>query len=272
MGALTNGYRALTINGISYSLAQDTHLHTTSDITSGIFNIARIPTGTSGTTVALGNHTHSQYLTAITKAQVEGVLTGNITTHTHSYLPLTGGTLTGNLNGTNILVNDVVSTQYRFNATTWSIVGDSNNLYFKNLFDTPLTISSTGNVTAPTFIGALSGNASSATNLSRSILAGNGLTGGALSADRTLTLGTPSDITATSANSVTATSHTHNLSMGSGSGLDADLLDGYDSSQTSLASTVAVRDGYSSIRVSGVRYTERSTTISTAGWYRIFYF
>lgn len=58
------------------------------------------------------------YLTGITKAQVEGVLTGNITTHTHSqyltshqdisgkadrsellgYLPLTGGTLTGNLN------------------------------------------------------------------------------------------------------------------------------------------------------------------------------
>ena len=57
------------------------------------------------------------YLTSITKAQVEGVLTGNITTHTHSqyltshqdisgkadrselsrYLPLTGGTLTGPL-------------------------------------------------------------------------------------------------------------------------------------------------------------------------------
>lgn len=85
----------------------------------------------------------------------------------------------------------------------------------------------TGNVTAPTFIGALSGNASSATNLSRSILAGNGLSGGGvLNADRTLTLGTPSNITATSTNSVTETSHTHKLSMGAGSGLDADLLDG----------------------------------------------
>ncbi len=30
------------------------------------------------------SHTHSQYLTAITKALVEGVLTGNITSHTHS--------------------------------------------------------------------------------------------------------------------------------------------------------------------------------------------
>lgn len=32
-----------------------------------------------------------------TKSLVEGVLTGNITSHTHSYLPLTGGTLTGTL-------------------------------------------------------------------------------------------------------------------------------------------------------------------------------
>lgn len=33
----------------------------------------------------------------LTKASVEAVLTGNITSHTHSYLPLTGGSLTGNL-------------------------------------------------------------------------------------------------------------------------------------------------------------------------------
>lgn len=38
------------------------------------------------------------YLTSITKAQVEGVLTGNITSHTHSqYLPLSGGTMTGGI-------------------------------------------------------------------------------------------------------------------------------------------------------------------------------
>ncbi|OAV00222.1 MULTISPECIES: phage tail protein [Moraxella] len=42
------------------------------------------------------------------------------------------------------------------------------------------------------------------------ITAGNGLTGGGtLQANRTLTLGTPSQITATSTNAVTATSHTH---------------------------------------------------------------
>ena len=64
------------------------------------------------------------YLTGITKAQVEGVLTGNITTHTHSqyltshqdisgkadrselsgYLPLTGGVLTGPLTANKGLV------------------------------------------------------------------------------------------------------------------------------------------------------------------------
>ncbi|PND22309.1 hypothetical protein CN934_05135 [Ensifer sp. MMN_5] len=44
------------------------------------------------------------------------------------------------------------------------------------------------------------------------IIAGNGLTGGgAISADRTLTLGTPSNITNSTTNSVTSTSHTHAL-------------------------------------------------------------
>lgn len=44
----------------------------------------------------------------------------------------------------------------------------------------------------------------------RTITAGNGLTGGgSLAANRTVTLGTPSAITATSENTVTATSHTH---------------------------------------------------------------
>lgn len=37
------------------------------------------------------------YISGITKAMVEGVLTGNITSHTHSYLPLSGGALTGAL-------------------------------------------------------------------------------------------------------------------------------------------------------------------------------
>ena len=57
--------------------------------------------GTESRTVALLGHTHGEYLTEITKAQVEAVLTGNITSHTHGYLPLTGGAM----NNTNLVTN-----------------------------------------------------------------------------------------------------------------------------------------------------------------------
>ena len=44
--------------------------------------------------LALAGHTHSQYLTAITKAMVEAVLTGTITSHQHNYMPISGGNFT----------------------------------------------------------------------------------------------------------------------------------------------------------------------------------
>lgn len=51
----------------------------------------------------------------------------------------------------------------------------------------------------------------------RLITAGNGLTGGgALTADRTITMGTPGTITGATANAVTTTSHTHALTLASG--------------------------------------------------------
>lgn len=57
------------------------HTHTAAEIVSGTLAIARIPTGTSGSTVALGNHSHA-------------------------FLPLSGGTLTGNLTvNTNLYSN-----------------------------------------------------------------------------------------------------------------------------------------------------------------------
>ncbi|GAY12020.1 hypothetical protein [Pseudonocardia sp. N23] len=39
--------------------ANSSHTHGAGDVTSGTLAVARVPTGTSGTTVALGNHTHS---------------------------------------------------------------------------------------------------------------------------------------------------------------------------------------------------------------------
>lgn len=49
----------------THNYAPNTHEHTATDITSGKLNIAQIPTGTTDTTVALGNHTHSQYATTV---------------------------------------------------------------------------------------------------------------------------------------------------------------------------------------------------------------
>lgn len=92
----------------------------------------------------------------------------------------------------------------------------------------------TNTLTAGTFAGALSGNATTATtlqtartingvsfngsanisvNLNNSLTAGNGLTGTAFngSAAQTFALGTPTSVSNTSTDSVTATSHTHAL-------------------------------------------------------------
>lgn len=72
----------------------------------------------------------------LTKESVEAVLTGNITSHTHSYLPLTGGQLTGNLSTTGhiastgqLIVRDVAYPQIVFRHT-----GDSayDSLLFTN--------------------------------------------------------------------------------------------------------------------------------------------
>jgi len=45
---------------VSTNYAAATHTHAASDINSGTLSIDRIPTGTTSTTVALGNHTHAQ--------------------------------------------------------------------------------------------------------------------------------------------------------------------------------------------------------------------
>ena len=76
--------------------------------------------------------------------------------------------------------------------------------------------SQNGNVVARITSNGIDCNAASATDCSRSVIAGNGLSGGgALTSNSTVTLGTPGNITATSTNSVTETSHTHNLDVNS---------------------------------------------------------
>ena len=58
------------------------------------------------------------------------------------------------------------------------------------------------------------GDVSNAVATSRTISAGNGLSGGgSLASNRTITLGTPSTITGSTNNSTTSTSHTHNINL-----------------------------------------------------------
>ena len=52
------------VSGKPSSFTPAAHNHSAANITSGTLAIARIPTGTTSSTVALGNHTHSQYLTS----------------------------------------------------------------------------------------------------------------------------------------------------------------------------------------------------------------
>ena len=70
------------LSAANVGAASKVHSHTASDISG-------LPTNLSAFTNDVG------YITGITKPMVEGVLTGNITSHTHSYLPLNGGTMTG---------------------------------------------------------------------------------------------------------------------------------------------------------------------------------
>lgn len=47
------------LTGVPSTFAPSAHTHNASDINAGTLAIARIPTGTTGSTVALGNHTHT---------------------------------------------------------------------------------------------------------------------------------------------------------------------------------------------------------------------
>lgn len=188
-GTLTNGYRQLTVEGVTYALAQNTHkhlwaditdkpstfapsahTHSAGDITSGTFTIARIPTGTTASTVALGNHLHT------------GV-----------YEP-------------------VFSKNTAFNknfGTDSGTVAQGNDSRITN----GQTAYGWGNHATAGY--ALNSSLSNYVPTSRTITAGNGLSGGGtLAADRTITLGTPSNITLSSTNSVTTASHTHNFTLG----------------------------------------------------------
>ena len=100
----------LTINGTDYQILAPSLTASSINAALGNIPVARATSDAEGNSIA-GTYAKtsalptkvsqltndSGYLTGITKAMVESVLTGGITSHTHSYLPLSGGTLSGQL-------------------------------------------------------------------------------------------------------------------------------------------------------------------------------
>lgn len=68
----------------SAGVAAAVHVHSGADITSGTVGIAYLPTGTSGTTVALGNHTHAA--ADITSGTIATARLGTGTANSSTYL------------------------------------------------------------------------------------------------------------------------------------------------------------------------------------------
>ncbi|MEW9616015.1 hypothetical protein AB3G45_19560 [Shinella sp. S4-D37] len=125
-----------------------------------------------------------------------------------------------------------------------------NNPTFTGTLTVP-TINSSGQITAGTFSGDGAGvtNVDAATvdgispasivQTSRTLTAGNGLTGGGnLSDDRTVTLGTPGTITGSTTNAVTSTSHTHSLTL-----VNSDITGALGYNPASGARTVSAGNG-----------------------------
>lgn len=143
----------------------------------------------------------------------------------------------------------------------------------------PITMSAADILTAiKTVDGAGSGldanlldgiNSTSFVQTSRTITAGNGMTGGGdLSANRTLTMGTPGTVTPTSTNGVTSTSHTHAInfdvieSVGSASGQHwIKFTDGTLIKWGTYTLTSAISTSFGNIFISGVQTVTFNTTV-----------
>jgi hypothetical protein len=104
----------------------------------------------------------------------------------------------------------IVDTKLATISTAGKVSNSATTATSANTANAIVARDASGNFTAGTITGT-------ATDCSRSVLAGNGITGGgALSADRTITLGTPGTLTGTTANAVTSTSHTHAITVSLG--------------------------------------------------------
>lgn len=157
--------------------------------------------GTAAGTVAEGNHTHSEYITGITKAMVEAVLTGEITTHTHPVnysLPLAANGTRGGLQigytatGANLPL--LLSSEKGYVTLT-------NAAIVAGLGFTPY------NATNP---AGYTSNVGTVTSVS----AGNGMYFTTITGSGSVVMGTPSSVTLSSTDAVAAGTHSHAFAPG----------------------------------------------------------
>ena len=108
------------------------HTHSATEIASGVFDIARLPTGVSGSTVALGNHDHdSQYAPLghhhdsryYTKTEADAALADKADeAHTHTASDITNFvTATATVMGDRIVAGNNVTVDYDSGAGTVTI-------------------------------------------------------------------------------------------------------------------------------------------------------
>lgn len=197
--------------------------------------LAELNTGTVTTARVISSKTLNDWLNAkdyLTEVDLNGLLynpTYNSTTHTFTMSIKGGGTFTIDfpieqlisniyLDSNNNLVlvfEDGSTTSVPLNSLLVGVVKEVNGKSPNSLGQVTINIADIPNLQTE-----LNGKVSITTQ----IIAGNGLTGGgALSANRTITLGTPSSITLASTNSVTTTSHTHEFAPG---GTASQYIDG----------------------------------------------
>ena len=91
------------------SFTPSSHTHSASDITSGTLALARIPTGTTSSTVALGNHTHSNYLTS---SSLSGYATQTWVNQQIAAIDIPDTSNFVTLNGTQTITGTKTFTQY----------------------------------------------------------------------------------------------------------------------------------------------------------------
>ena len=97
-GDLAGTSTSPTVPGLA-GKANSVHTHAAADVDAGTLNIARIPTGSTGTTVALGNHTHAAADIASGTIDIARIPTGSTGTtvslgnHVHSATGITSGVL-----------------------------------------------------------------------------------------------------------------------------------------------------------------------------------